>query len=93
MDFDPAVAPEEPPKFYPLMSKKAAMKVEFKRSKTRSNIELVFINEIFEGEFHSDVAKESFLYVPATGDRILLSSVAHDEAQKLLIGELSRIYS
>jgi hypothetical protein len=69
------------------------MKIEFKKSDTSKNLELVFINEIFEGEFHTDLAEKSFMYVPAVGDRILLSKVDHEEARKLLKGELSGNFS
>jgi hypothetical protein len=69
------------------------MEIEFKTSRTRANLELVFINEIFEGEFHLDKKQKSFLYVPARGDRILLSQVTPAKARSLLKGELSRVYS
>lgn len=67
----------------------AEMKIEFRKSEHHSNLDLVFINEVFNGEFHADVAKASFLYVPVRGDRILLSRVPYEEARQLLQGELA----
>ena len=68
------------------------MKIEFKKSETQSGLDFVHINEIFVGEFISDMVNESFLFVPAEGDRILLSRIPYAEACKLLSGELSQLY-
>lgn len=68
------------------------MKIEFKKSEMQSDLDLVFINERLQGEFYVDIEKQSFLFVPTCGDRILLSKVNYDEACKLLSGELSQLY-
>ncbi|HSI28622.1 MAG TPA: hypothetical protein VK953_05050 [Methylophilus sp.] len=68
------------------------MKIEFKKSETQSSLDFVYINDVFSGEFISDEINESFLFVPAEGDRILLSRISYDEACKLLTGELSQMY-
>ena len=68
------------------------MKIKFKKSETQSSLDFVYINNVLAGEFISDEANESFLFVPAEGDRILLSRIAYDEACKLLTGELSQMY-
>lgn len=68
------------------------MKIEFKPSETKSHLDFVYINEVYAGEFISDVVNESFLFVPAEGDRILLSRIAYEEACKILSGELSQMY-
>lgn len=68
------------------------MKIEFKKSEAQSSLDLVYINNVYAGEFISDENNASFLFVPAEGDRILLSRIAYDEACKLLRGELSQMY-
>ncbi|MGQ2965185.1 hypothetical protein [Methylophilus sp.] len=68
------------------------MKIEFKRSEAQSSLDFVYINNVFAGEFISDEVNASFLFVPAEGDRILLSRIAYDQACKLLSSELSQMY-
>ncbi len=69
------------------------MKIEFKKSESQSSLDLVYINDFLVGEFISDEVNASFLFVPASGDRILLSRIAYDEACRLLSAELSQLYA
>jgi hypothetical protein len=69
------------------------MKIEFKKSESQSSLDLVYINDFLVGEFISDVENASFLFVPSSGDRILLSRIAYDEACRLLSAELSQLYA
>lgn len=69
------------------------MKIEFKKSEPHSHLDVVTINDAIVGEFIADVHNQSFLFVPAKGDRILLSRVTYDEACKLLGEELSQLYA
>jgi hypothetical protein len=68
------------------------MKIEFKKSAAQPSLDFVYINNVFAGEFISDEDNASFLFVPAKGDRILLSRIAYEQACKLLTGELSQMY-
>jgi hypothetical protein len=68
------------------------MKIEFKKSEAQPSLDLVYINNVFAGEFISDEVDASFLFVPDQGDRILLSRITYDQACKLLRGELSQMY-
>lgn len=69
------------------------MKIEFKKSEPHSNLDVVTINEAIVGEFIADAATQSFLFVPAKGDRILLSRITYDEACRLLRDELTQLYA
>lgn len=69
------------------------MKIEFKKSEPHSNLDVVTINEVTIGELLTDVINQSFLFVPAKGDRILLSRITYEEACKLLSDELSQLYA
>ena len=69
------------------------MKIEFKKSEPHANLDVVTINDAIVGEFFTDVSNQSFLFVPAKGDRILLSRVTYEEACKLLCEELSQLYA
>jgi hypothetical protein len=68
------------------------MKIEFKKSAAQPSLDFVYINNVFAGEFISDEDNASFLFVPARGDRILLSRITYEQACKLLTGELSQMY-
>jgi hypothetical protein len=68
------------------------MKIEFKKSEAQPSLDFVYINNVFAGEFISDEDNASFLFVPAKGDRILLSRITYEQACKLLTGELSQMY-
>jgi hypothetical protein len=69
------------------------MKIEFKKSELQANLDVVTINDAIVGEFITDVSNQSFLFVPAKGDRILLSRVTYEEACKLLGEELTQLYA
>lgn len=69
------------------------MKIDFKPSAPDASCELVFVNDILEGEFYFDVAREAYLFVPAMGDHLLLPRVNDQEARQLLINKLSRRYN
>lgn len=69
------------------------MKIEFKQSAPDTRCELVFVNDILEGEFYFDVSREAYLFVPAMGDHLLLPRVNDQEARQLLINKLSRRYN
>jgi hypothetical protein len=86
-----ALASTEAP-FYAQLMSEPFMKIEFKKSEMQSSLDFVYINGVLAGEFISDVEKESYLFVPDEGDRILLTRVAYDEACKLLTGELTQLF-
>lgn len=69
------------------------MKIEFKKSEPDANLDVVTINDAIIGELITDVSNQSFLFVPAKGDRILLSRISYNEACKLLREELSQLYA
>jgi hypothetical protein len=63
------------------------MKFTFIKSDHNPNLDLVYINGALDGEFHLDEKRETYLYVPRAGERLLYSLVDYTQARWLLVSE------
>jgi hypothetical protein len=69
------------------------MKFTFIKSDNNPNLDLVYINDLLDGELHSDQKSEMYLYVPRIGERLLYSLVDYNQARWLLVSERTKIMS